>query len=159
MIMRLIALTVVATASLVLCLIAAWLGTMLGDREPPIRVYSADILNTRVERGGTLRIMYRVNRLRSCHASADRILRDSANPPNRKPIEDIEIKPGADPTGDDLYVSTVELPEILVPGPATYTTVASYRCNLMHYIWPITTPPRVMHFTIIPREGDAAGMK
>lgn len=149
MIMRAITLTVVGTLFILMCFAAASLGTMLADREVPIQVHSARILTPEVKAGGELRILYKVHRVRTCYQFSDRIMRDTAKLVNRVPLDDIEVKPGSDPVGEDTYISTIPVPANLQPGPAVYTTVTLYRCNLVHYAWPIWIPPREFHFRVV----------
>lgn len=133
---------------IVVCLAAGVLGTMVADRDPPIETHSATVTNPEVLPGEMLVIRYKVNRTRSCFVQFSRTLRDSASPVHRVVLPDMIRYPGADPLGEDTYVSVVPIPENFSPGPAVYSTVALYQCNIVHALWPIVTPPRDLHFRV-----------
>lgn len=149
MIMRWIALTVVATGFVFAAAVAAVLGTMLAERDPPVRIHSAVVATPEVATGGILEVEYNVHRDRLCDTTFSRTWRDEDAPPNRV-VQTWTLTPGGDKLGPDTYISPSRVPDALHPGDITTTVVMSYRCNVIHDIWPITTTPIVLKFKLQP---------
>lgn len=121
----------------IICVGTAW----LADREPPVTYVKVEVAT---EIGGKpepvpapgrkLPIHFVFNRDRACDTFADRRLLDSG-----RAVHDLineEITPIE--TGQNIDVfKYVPLPAEVHAGPATLSITVRWRCNLLHYLWPI----------------------
>lgn len=126
----------------------AILGLWSVDREPPTVTLRAEPMTQTVVPGGDLKIKFSVRRTKSCVTHIDRLLLDSQKARFLLPDLDYAKAPG--PMGDDEYVSVVPIPEQMAGGPARYRTIASYQCNIIHRLWPVTLDPIDVPFTVTP---------
>lgn len=126
---------------------------LLNDRDIPVVVLHSEALNSPLHAGDTLRVKYVVRRFRSCHTHIDRQIFDSSSPPTRFVLADLDF-PAGFPTGDDAYVTLVDVPLDVKPGVATYRVLAEYKCNIFHTLRPIAAPARDVPFIVL-QERDA----
>lgn len=120
-----------------ICIGTAW----LADRDPPVTYVKVEIAT---EIGGIpepapapghkLPVHFVFNRERACETFADRRLIDSG-----RAVHDLindEVTPLE--TGHNIDVfKYVPLPAEVHAGPATLTITVRWRCNPIHYLWPI----------------------
>lgn len=130
--------------------VAATIGMALGiwtiDREPPTVTIKTEVLTPEVSPGGVLKVHYFVKRFRDCEVKIDRILTDSQRV--RVVLPDLEFSKAPGPMGDDDFVTEVPVPQTFSKGPAVYMTLTSYRCNIVHNLWPILVGPAQVLFVI-----------
>ncbi len=110
----------------------AWVWAL--DREPPVVVLRSQA-NDAVEPGGTVIILYDVERSRSCAVKLDRDIIDSKDV--RVPLVDLDWAAAPGPLGRDRYGQPVTIPNSVNPGIARYRVIAQYRCNLLQWLSPI----------------------
>ena len=125
-------------AAIVLILAAFWsgvLGFWASDRSPPVKVLSAEAINSPVRAGQDLLVRWDIDRLESCHANVDRMIVDEQRVVYT--LEDVDFKAGLGPTGHDYVLTATTVPQQAGIGPAKYRVVVAYRCNPTHAIWPI----------------------
>lgn len=135
--------------TLVSCgVIGGWLGWMASERDVPVGYHLSEIVNS-PRPGETLRIKHIVTRYKSCHTNVYRIIFDREG---RRFVvtPDLEFPAGLLPLGSDTFIAPVGVSPEASPGPATYRAVREYRCNLLHYIFPIKDGPFDYPFTIAP---------
>lgn len=127
--------------------IGATLGMWSADREPPVHILRANVLNQTVKPGEDLRIQYTVQRVRSCHTHIDRILYDSTN--MRRDLDDVDFSASPISNGESTYIMGVAIPRNFAQGPARYRTIATYSCNpLQRNFYPIVVTNDDIEFTI-----------
>jgi len=129
-------------------IIGGWLGWMASDRDPPVKYYSNEVVNS-PRPGETLRIKHVVRRDKACHTTVYRLVFDRDG--DRFIVPDLEFAGGVLPLGADTFVAPVPISPEADSGPATYRALRRYRCNLLHWIWPIVDGPFDYQFTIAPR--------
>jgi hypothetical protein len=136
-------------ATLVSCgVIGGWLGWMASDRNLPVKYYSTEIVNS-PSPGDTLRVKHVIWRDRSCDTVIYRLIFDHND--RRYIVPDLEFATGVLPLGHDTFVAPVPVSPEAAPGPAIYRAVRRYRCNWVHWIFPIMDGPFNYPFTISPR--------
>lgn len=104
------------------------------DRQPPVEVFSTKVLTPTVMQGGDLLISYDFDRKRVCNTTVQRSLFDGAN------VEFDYVPDTRDafgPIQHDTTVSKVQIPTGASPGPARFRSVVSYRCNPLHWWFPV----------------------
>jgi hypothetical protein len=111
------------------------LGTWLGDRTPPTTVQEIVVMTPQVRLGGDLKIKYKVYRARSCHTLVERIIFDSRR--QRYVLEDLTFASSPGPLGPDEYVSIIPIPPRAFNGEARYRAITTYKCNILHHLWPV----------------------
>jgi hypothetical protein len=130
--------------------VATTVGVALGlwtiDRDPPVVINSVQVLTPEVPPGGRLRIKYQVNRIRECAVHIDRLLLDSAKV--RGELTDLSFAKPPGPLGNDEYTTEIRVPDTFSQGPAVYRTLTTYRCNLIHAIWPVPWGPNDVSFVV-----------
>lgn len=124
--------------------VASVLGTWTGDRTPPTRLISTEVLTPTVEPGGIIQVRYVVQRDRTCDTRADRMLFDSEG--RRKPLDDIN---SAGPLGPTTYIATAEVPTWFALGKARYVTSSVFTCNPLHVLFPIVATPREIEVEVV----------
>lgn len=128
--------------------IGGWLGWMAQDRQVPVRYYTTEVL-TQPKPGMILRVKHSVWRDKSCHTTVYRIIFDKDG--DRFIVPDLEFPSGLLPIGTDTFVAPVPISPEADEGPAVYRVRRQYRCNLLHYVWPIQDGPHDIQFTIAKR--------
>lgn len=123
------------------------LGTWLGDRRAPTDVHKVELLTPQVPPGGILRVRYSVFRSRICSTLVERAVYDSAR--TRFILEDIAFESIPGPLGYDEYTSAITIPGAMANGAARYNTVTTYRCNLVHRLWPIGGEVQSITFDVV----------
>jgi hypothetical protein len=129
-------------------MIGGWLGWMASERTSPVRYYSTEVLN-RPKPTTALRVKHNVWRDKACRTTVYRLIFDKEK--HRFVVPDIEFPAGVLPVGDDTFVTMVPISQEAEAGPAVYRVVRLYRCNILHWIWPIEDGPHDIAFTIEPR--------
>jgi hypothetical protein len=127
--------------------ISGTLGFWTADKEAPTRINRVEVLDNAVPPGGTVRIRYHVNRVRSCPVQIDRILYDAQR--SRTTLEDLTFAASPGPLGDDAYIVQLRVPNSFVEGPATYQTIARYECNPLQRLWPIIVQAPGVAFNVV----------
>lgn len=132
-----------------LCTGAAFLGGWLGwwaqDRSNPITVANVHVLTPSVSAGGTLKIQYDVIRHRSCELTVNRFIIDATNV--RFVLDDTHFV-GLFPLGAEQVVIPIDIPAKVSSGEAFYRSYASYICNPLQRLWPITVPVGEVRFVV-----------
>jgi hypothetical protein len=137
-------------AALGLIYLAGALGYWLTDRNVPVRAISSFIVDNPVPQGGELQTHRIVERDRLCHTSIERMMFDSKN---RRFDMGTAIYPnGAGRLGREEFIGVQQVPENMIPGPARYEALVCYRCNPIHWIWPVCEPIRTTTFDVRVRE-------
>lgn len=129
-------------------IVGSWLGLMASDRKTPVIYHSTEVVNSPMP-GAAVRVKSSVYRDRSCHATIYRLIFDQEG--HRFIVPDLDFPSGVLPTGNDTFVAPVPVSPEAAPGPAVYRVVRKYRCNLLHWIFPIEEGPFDVPFTIAPR--------
>lgn len=137
------------SVTLISCgIVGGWLGWMASERAIPVKYQSSEIV-TQPAPGEILRVKHVVWRDKSCLTTVYRLIFDKEN--HRFIVPDLEFGDGVLPLGADTFVVPVPISPEAEPGPATYRAMRKYRCNLLHWIWPITDGPHDYPFVIAPR--------
>jgi hypothetical protein len=129
-------------------IVGGWLGWMANERDVPVRYQSNEVINS-PRPGEPLRVRHAVTRNKSCQTTVYRLIFDKEG--DRFIVPDLEFAAGVLPLGADTFVVPVPISPEADPGPATYRALRKYRCNLLHWVWPITDGPFDYAFTIAPR--------
>lgn len=117
----------------------------LTDREVPVEIIEARVLNPNVAIDQDLLVYYEVDRHRVCPTIAQRTVYDGAGV-EIKYMPDIRAAFG--PEGRDKSTFRLHIPPGASPGTARYRVVVSYFCNPMHRLFPLTVIRPVLYFTI-----------
>lgn len=136
-----------ASVLLSVAIVGGTLGTWLVDRTPPTSVSSVRVLNPEVTPGGVLHVQYNVYRTRSCKTVVERVLYDSQR--IRTVLQDLVFEASPGPMGPDEYISNIPIPKDANLGEANYRASTTYRCNLLHELWPITLLTADVRFDIV----------
>ena len=126
-------------------IVGGWLGWLASDRDVPVKYQSSEAI-TVPRPGEVLRMKHVVWRDKSCQTTVYRLVFDKDG--NRFIVPDLEFPAGVLPLGPDSFVAPVPISPEADSGPAVYRAVRKYRCNLLHWIWPITEGPFDYKFTI-----------
>ncbi|MEP9376222.1 hypothetical protein ABLE91_05890 [Aquabacter sp. CN5-332] len=126
----------------------AYLCSLVIDREPPVIVTDSRLITPQVEPGGTLKVEVEIFRTRRCETSIDRFIFDSQG--GRHILEPLELRSAGGARGEERYTNLIPVPLDAAPGPARYRSSATYRCNPLHRLSPITAEPREVQFEIMP---------
>lgn len=129
--------------------IGGWLGVMASERDVPVKYQLSEVVNS-PRPGETLRVKHIVWRDKACKTTVYRIIFDQDG--DRFIVPDLEFPAGVLPLRMDTFVVPVPVSPAADPGPATYRAVREYRCNLLHYIFPIKDGPFDYPFTIAPNQ-------
>lgn len=122
------------------------IAAMYWDREPPVTRSEVSVEFDHVRAGGDLVVSYSINRLRDCPVTTERTIYDGdgeqyrLDPSNR-------LSPG--PLGPQQYKRVVQVPASAAPGKARYRVVNAYRCNPLHYWFPIRQVVADVSFWIV----------
>lgn len=136
--------------TLVSCgIVGGWLGWMASDRSLPVKYYTTDIVNSPAP-GETLRVRHSIWRDRSCDTVVFRLIFDQNE--RRYIVPELEFAAGVLPLGSDTFVAPVPISPEAAPGPAKYRAVRRYRCNWLHWIWPVYDGPFDYPFTIAEKQ-------
>lgn len=129
---------------------AGILGFWLADRDIPTRFQRTRTVVHEASPGGVLQIRIPLVRDRLCHTTINRRLVDA-----RGEAFDLGITVyphGTGPKGEDLFRSEIQIPAGMALGPATYTASACYRCNPVHWLWPVCDVQRTTSFIVTARK-------
>lgn len=126
-------------------IVGGWLGFMASERHVPVKYQSTEIVNS-PNPGEVLRVKHVVWRDKSCATTIYRLVFDKGG--HRFIVPDLEFPAGVLPLGPDTFVAPIPVSLEAEPGPAVYRAVRAYRCNLLHWIWPITDGPFDYQFVI-----------
>jgi hypothetical protein len=132
-------------------LIASMVGLVLYwtiDRTPPVnQIYN--IITEDVHPGGDIILRSRVFRHRSCQTHIDRVVIDGGG--FRYILQDLDFNTAPGVVGEqDEYSSRIPLPLDAASGIATLKMFMTWRCNIIHVIWPIPDYVEVK-FIIMPK--------
>jgi hypothetical protein len=132
-------------------LVASMLALMLYwvvDRKPPVdQLYN--IITEDVHPGGDIILRSRVFRHRSCQTHVDRVVIDGGG--FRYVLQDLDFVSAPGPVGEqDEYSTRIPLPHDAAAGIATLKMFMTWRCNIIHVIWPIPDYVEVK-FIIMPK--------
>ena len=105
----------------------AMLGLWTTDREPPTRAARINVLTSEVRPGAELRIMYTVQRWRSCKTHVDRLLVDADGV--RRDLADVDFAGAPGPLGETTYIISITIPRSFAQGRAHYKAISTYTCN------------------------------
>lgn len=137
------------SVTLVSCgIVGGWLGWLASERDVPVKYEATEMTNS-PKPGETLRARHVVWRDKSCKTTVYRLVFDKDG--DRFIVPDLEFPAGVLPLGRDTFVAPVPISPQADPGPATYRAVREYRCNILHYIWPIKDGPFDYGFRISER--------
>lgn len=129
-------------------MVGGWLGWMANDRQIPVRYYSTEVMNA-PKAGLALRVKHTVWRDRSCYTSVYRLIFDDEG--HRYVVSDLDFPAGILPLGNDTFVAPIPISPEASDGPGVYRVMRKYRCNWLHWIWPIEDGPHDIQFTIAPK--------
>lgn len=128
--------------------LAGLLGFWVSDRAIPTHALSAFVIDHDVPQGGELQTHRKVDRERLCHTVIDRAIFDKDR---RRYDLGVSVYPnGAGKTGYDDFIGVQKIPDEIAVGPASYQAIVCYRCNPIHWVWPVCEPARTQKFNIIP---------
>lgn len=140
------------SVTLISCgIVGGWLGWMASERQVPVKYQETEMTNS-PRPGEVLRVRNVVWRDKACQTTIYRLVFDKDN--DRFIVPDLEFAGGVLPLGPDTFVAPVPISLEADPGPATYRVLRIYRCNLLHWVWPIVDGPFDHKFTIAPRPGS-----
>lgn len=121
---------------------------MAADRQSPIIIHETTIFPPSVRAGDTVLVTWTATELRGCEGTIYRRFIDSQGT-----IFEIAPVPsiyrGLLTSGKKTFSSSIAIPHGLASGPAAYTGTREYRCNPLHWIWPIREKVAPTHFTVI----------
>lgn len=126
-------------------IIGGWLGYMASDRNIPVRYYTNEVLND-PKPGGVLRVKSSVWRDKSCQTTVFRLIFDDDG--HRYVVPDLNFPSGILPLGSDTFVVPIQISQEASDGPGIYRVVRRYRCNLLHWLFPIEDGPHDLNFTV-----------
>jgi hypothetical protein len=129
-------------------IVGGWVGWMASERDVPVKYQSTATINS-PKPGELLRIRHVVSRDKSCQTTVYRLIFDRDG--DRFIVPDLEFAGGVLPLGADTFTVPVPISPEADPGPATYRVLRKYRCNWLHWIWPIMDGPYDYGFTVSPR--------
>lgn len=138
-------------STVLLCAFALAAG-LASDRAPPVIVLSSAI-GASAPVGGDLVQTTRVYRTKVCHTTLERGIIDAAGV--RFDAPDLDWSAIGD-TGEDVISQLVPIDPRAVPGRASLEVVLTYRCNPLHFVWPIVVrrAPRPFEITRGPVNGQ-----
>lgn len=137
------------SVTLISCgIVGGWLGVMASERHVPVKFQSSEVLNE-PRPGEVLRIKHTVRRDKSCRTTVHRLIFDKDG--DRFIVPDLEFAAGVLPLGPDTFVVPIPISPEADPGPSIYRAVHTYRCNQLHWLFPIEPQPTDYRFTIAPR--------
>lgn len=137
------------SVTLISCgIVGGWLGYLASERDVPVKYQGTEILNS-PQPGEVLRIRHAVWRDKSCATAVYRLIFDKDQ--HRFIVPDLDFPVGVLPLGADTFVVPVPVSSQAEPGPATYRAVRYYRCNWVHWVFPIREGPIDYAFTIAQR--------
>lgn len=117
------------------------------DRSPPITLVN-DQAEGETRVGGELTIRSEVIRhRRDCKTKVEQMVIDGGR--YRHVLDDLEFAAAPGPLGRDIYRRTVKLRSNSIPGESVFRIIISWRCNVLHEIWPIVQTSEVP-FTLLP---------
>lgn len=125
--------------------LGGWLGFMAQDRFNPVRYYTTEVLNS-PHIGDSLHVKHNVWRAHSCYTTVYRVVFDRSG--NRLLVPDLTFPAGVLPLGDDTFITSIPILPEAVSGDAIYRVVRKYRCNVLHWIWPVEDGPHDIPFKI-----------
>lgn len=131
MIWRLLA----ASFFLVAASFAGAAGFWVTERTPPAYIMAAEVITNPVKPGGDLRISYSVERRESCFVQVDRVMFDSTN--TMFVLADADYHGAVGPMGYDTVRVNYRVPLDMAAGRARLRVIAAYRCNPIHWLWPV----------------------
>lgn len=135
--------------TLVSCgVVGGWLGWMASDRTVPVKYYSTEIINSPAS-GESLRVKHVIWRDKSCDTVIYRLVFDKDG--RRYIVPELEFATGVLPLGNDTFVAPVPISPEAAPGLATYRALRRYRCNWLHWVFPIMDGPFDYPFLIAPK--------
>lgn len=140
--------------TVIMFILAIWLGLTVGDRSYPTTIESAKLLTPIVEQGGELLTERTVYRSRLCHTTIERMMFDSRDirfDGTENNLGSVTYPNGSGPIGRDTFIGRQEVPYEMALGKAKYVALVCYRCNWAQIIWPLCEPPREQRFTVVER--------
>lgn len=138
------------SVTLIACgIVGGWLGWMASERDVPVKYHANEVVNS-PRPGEPLRVRHVVVRNKSCQTTVYRLIFDKEG--DRFIVPDLEFAAGVLPFGADTFIVPVPISPEADPGPATYRALRKYRCNLLHWIWPIIDGPFDYQFTIAAKQ-------
>lgn len=135
-------LTLVGVATL-----SGTLGYWASDREFPTSVYSSRFVVSTVWPGGPLDFQANVVRTKLCNTTINRVLVDATGKTFR--LGAMMHPKGTGPLGRGAYSVAIRIPADMGLGPAKLFISATYRCNPVHYIWPLEGPTQIKDFRVV----------
>lgn len=141
-----------ATVLGVVSIAGGWVGLDMSQRDVPTVIRSMGAVNAEVPRGGSAEVYYNALRKESCNTHINRFLFDAVG--HRLVIGEFQFPAGALPIGEDRYMTRFTVPQDTALGQATYRTINTYKCNAVHWIWPVVDTPRDIPFKIVPAAPD-----
>ena len=121
------------------------------DRDPPFAVLSVDPASAKAGEWVTIRSQVRREVDRNCSADFSRFVFDSGGSrydlgTSSATAEMIRVMERKSP---GVLAITIRLPDGMQAGSADLTTALQYRCNKVHYLWPIEVTTH-MPFRVLP---------
>ncbi len=139
--------SVLVAASVVF--IAGSLGWMASVRSLPIEVLDATINKVNIPPGGQLELKFNFIQHKRCYIIADRTIVDAKSARHR--LSRLEFPAGIGESGvEQEYLLQVTLPKNIAFGTARYESTTIYRCNVLHWLWPIYSPYSPVFFEVVP---------
>jgi hypothetical protein len=140
--------------ALSLVAMAASLGFMAGDRTLPASIKQGPlVLEDTAYPGGQLQVRVQFVQEKRCATHVDRFLYDSKDV--RYDLKSIDYQSGASEVGTlQDYTLKIPIPKDAAIGNARYQTASVYKCNMVHYLFPLYGPVRNINFVIRERRPD-----
>ncbi len=129
---------------------AGGLGLMVSERTPPIETYERIVVTPKVRPGMHLEWKIRLFEKKRCFIHTDRTIYDSKG--ERYIIPPVEFHAGMGAPEQEMeYIVQVRIPYEINFGPAKLYTSTIYRCNPIHWLWPIySLPLEPIEFEVVP---------
>ena len=129
---------------------AGALGWMATDRDLPVDIVESRLTTPTVRPGENMERFIRFVQNRRCYLHSDRAIFDAKGV--RHLLPPIEFKAGnLGAVGvEQRYVIQIPIPHEIAFGPARFEASTVYRCNLLHWVWPIYAPYTSIDFTVVP---------
>lgn len=128
-------------------ILAGTLGSWVGDRDLPTIQVTAEIITPTGKQGDRVLVHEVVDRRKPCALQVERIMTDSRKV--RYTLEDLVFSAPPGGVGRDEYVTPIPIPVSMELGPATVRVNKLYRCNPVHWLWPILSDRLEFNFEVV----------
>ncbi len=129
---------------------AGALGLMASERKAPFTILSIKVNQLRFRPGDELERTIRFIQHKRCFIHSGRAIIDSQN--TRFLLDPIVYQAGwfGEVEQEEEIVLKISIPVDIAPGLARLEVSTLYRCNPLHWLWPIHSPYNPLFFEVVP---------